>query len=88
MACNKKQVGEMFIGKMAGAPWDGGPLITNSINTPFIVFIVSSYWVYPLLKGFLGGVKQLGYHPKGTTIFLYEIYDQLYPDVYILLTSK
>jgi len=26
------------------------------------------YWVYPLLKGSLG-VKQLGHHPKGTSIF-------------------
>ena len=27
------------------------------------------YWVYPPLKGGCLGLKQLGYHPKGTTIF-------------------
>ena len=34
------------------------------------VWVILVYQVYPLLKGSLGGVKQLGaLHPKGTTIF-------------------
>ena len=48
-------------------PWDGGPLIINPIYT---LYHVGIYWgPYPLLKGSNRGVKQLGYHPKGTSIF-------------------
>ena len=44
-------------------PWDG--TLNNQLHIHLIVRI---YWVYPLLKGSLG-VEQLGYHPRGTTIF-------------------
>ena len=42
-------------------PWDGGPLIINPISTLYRVCIS---WVYHLLKGSLGGLKQHGYHQR------------------------
>jgi len=33
------------------------------------IYIVGIYWGFLLLKASNRGVKQLGYHPKGTTIF-------------------
>ena len=52
-----------FIGKR-WYPWDG-----TFNNQPHIhLSIVGIYSVYPLLKG-SWGVKQLGYHLKGTSIF-------------------
>ena len=65
-------------------PWDGGPLRINLIYIYTYIYIryivdiyiyiryiiVGIYWgPYPLLKGSNRGVKQLGYHPKGTTFF-------------------
>lgn len=44
----------------------GGPLIINPVYTQYIVGI---YEVCHLFKGLLAGGKQLGYHPKGATIF-------------------
>ena len=41
------------------------PLIINPIYSLYIGFLSG---ISPL-KGVLGGLKQLGYHPKGTTIF-------------------
>jgi len=40
-------------------------------STPYTPYIVGIYWVYDLLKGSLGGFKQLrALHPKGfPTIF-------------------
>ena len=56
----------IFIGKMLVVPWDWGPPIINPIST---LYFVGIYWVYTLLKGSNRRVKQVGYHPKGTSIF-------------------
>ena len=53
------------VGKCWENPWDGGPLIINPIYTLYSGYILG---ISPF-KGLLGVVKQLGYHPKGTTIF-------------------
>ena len=45
-----------------------GKVATMLASAPSKPYILGIYWVYPLLKGSLG-VKQLGYHPKGTSIF-------------------
>ena len=46
---------KISVGKMRGKPLGmEGPLRINPINTPYIVGI---YWVYPLLKGSLGGLN-------------------------------
>ncbi len=51
-------------------PWDGGPLNNQPHIHLIYIYIVGIYWgSYPLLKGSPRGVKQLGYHPKGTSIF-------------------
>ena len=44
------------------------PLIINPIYSLYIGFLSD---ISPL-KGVFGGLKQLGYHPKGTTIFPYD----------------
>ena len=41
------------------------PLIINPIYSLYIGFLSGT----SPLKGVFGGLKQLGYHPKGTTIF-------------------
>ena len=43
------------------------PLIINPIYTLYTL-IEGIYWVYPK-QSFILGVKQLGYHPKGTSLF-------------------
>ena len=48
-----------------GAPWEGGPLIINPIYILYSGYLLG---ISPF-KGLLRGFKQLGYHPKGTTIF-------------------
>ena len=50
---------------MVGAPWDG-----TLNNQPYIhlIWVFIGYIISPF-TGLLRGVKQLGYHPKGTTIF-------------------
>ena len=53
-------------GENAGGPLGWGPL---SLSTPYTPYIT---WVFIGYIRLLGGVKQLGYHPKGTRIFPYE----------------
>ncbi len=39
----------------------GGPCEMVALTTPYTPYIVGIYWgPYPLLKGSLGGIKQLG----------------------------
>ena len=48
------------------------PLI---INPRYILYSGYLLGIYPFtFTGLLGGVKQLGYHPKGTTSFLMNVY--------------
>ena len=52
-------------GKGAGSQEDG-----CRYKQPNIHLVYGIYWVYiSPFKGLLGGVKQLGYHPKGIFIF-------------------
>ena len=44
------------------------PLITNPIYTIYSGYLLGIYGISPF-KELLARVKQLGYHPKGTTIF-------------------
>ena len=51
------------------------PLITNPIYTIYSGYLWGIYGISPF-KELLARVKQLGYHPKGTTIFhmIYILY--------------
>ena len=73
----KKQ--HTLIGKMVGTPWDG-----TLSNQPHIYTLYSGYSVFvgyiniyiyvciSPLKGLLGGLKQLGYQPRGPHHFPYD----------------
>ena len=54
--------------KMVGGP---GPLGMVPLIKPIYSLYSGYHWVYPLLRGSNRGVKQLqlGYYPKGTSIF-------------------
>ena len=58
--------GLFFIGKMVGAPWDGGPLVINPIYTLYSGYLLG---ISPF-KGLFAGLKQLGYHPRVPTFSL------------------
>ncbi len=66
--------GDPFLkGKMVGVPWDGGPLIINPIYTLYSGYLLG---ISPF-KGLLGGLKQLGYHPRVPAFFLWFFWSAL-----------
>ena len=49
-------------------PWDGGPLVINLIYTLYSGYLLG---ISPF-KGLLGGLKQLGYHPRVPAFSLWQ----------------
>ena len=54
---------------------NGGTLgmVPSIINPIYTIYKVGIYWVYPLLKGSLKRLKQLGYHPRVPAFSLWQL---------------